>query len=158
MNEPSQEILEGEVTKITPYGAFIKLADGRFGMVHISEIAYEYVNTVEDILKIGDKVKVVLLQSQKNKLNFSIKRAQKLQRAETKNPLNKEQINNSVNFNNIKQNKQSQFKEQNGLSAAAKFEDMLNKFKQTSDEKLSSLKKVVNTRRGTNRKNSSGRK
>ncbi len=158
MNEPSQEILEGEVTKITPYGAFIKLADGRFGMVHISEIAYEYVNTVEDILKIGDKVKVVLLQSQKDKLNFSIKRAQKLQRAETKNPLNKERINNSANFNNIKQNKQSQFKEQNGPSAAAKFEDMLNKFKQTSDEKLSSLKKVVNTRHGTNRKNSSGRK
>ncbi len=158
MNEPRQEILEGEVTKIAPYGAFIKLADGRFGMVHISEIAYEYVSTVEDILKIGDKVKVILLESQKDKLNFSIKRTQKPQRVENNKPLNKEQTNNADGFKNIKQNKQSQFKEQNGQSAAAKFEDMLNKFKQTSDEKLSSLKKVVNTRRGTNRKNSSGRK
>lgn len=155
MNEPRQEILEGEVTKIAPYGAFIKLADGRFGMVHISEIAYEYVNTVEDALKIGDKVKVVLLQSQQDKLNFSIKRAQKLV---TKSPLNKEKNNNTDGVKNIRQNKPSQFKEQNGQSAAAKFEDMLNKFKQTSDEKLSSLKKVVNTRRGTNRKNFSGRK
>ncbi|MGN1039405.1 MAG: S1 RNA-binding domain-containing protein [Oscillospiraceae bacterium] len=158
MNEPSQEILEGEVTKITPYGAFIKLADGRFGMVHISEIAYEYINKVEDVLKLGDKIKVVLLASQKDKLNFSIKRAQKPQMVGTKNPLNKERTNDADSINNIKQNKQPQFKEQNSQSAAAKFEDMLNKFKQTSDEKLSSFKKVVNTRRGTNRKNSFGRR
>ena len=109
MNEPRQEILEGEVTKIAPYGAFIKLADGRFGMVHISEIAYEYVSTVEDVLKIGDKVKVVLLESQKDKLNFSIKQAQKPQRTESNKPLNKEQTNNVDGFKNIKQNKQSQF-------------------------------------------------
>ena len=52
-------VVEGTVTGITKFGAFVSLPDGRSGLVHISEIANTYVNDVNDYLKVGDAVKVV---------------------------------------------------------------------------------------------------
>ena len=46
-------ILEGKVTGITKFGAFVSLPEGKSGLVHISEIAYSYVNDVKDHLKEG---------------------------------------------------------------------------------------------------------
>ena len=46
-------ILEGKVTGITKFGAFVALPEGRSGLVHISEIAYSYVNEVSDHLQEG---------------------------------------------------------------------------------------------------------
>ena len=51
-------VVEGTVTGITKFGAFVSLPDGRSGLVHISEIANTYVNDVNEFLKLGDKVKV----------------------------------------------------------------------------------------------------
>ena len=52
-------VVEGTVTGITKFGAFVSLPDGRSGLVHISEIANTYVNDVNEFLKLGDKVKAV---------------------------------------------------------------------------------------------------
>ena len=54
-------ILDGKVTGITKFGAFVSLPEGRSGLVHISEIAYSYVNEVSDHLQEGQEVKVKVL-------------------------------------------------------------------------------------------------
>ena len=51
-------VVEGTVTGITKFGAFVDLTDGKVGLVHISEVADVYVNDVKDFLKVGQKVKV----------------------------------------------------------------------------------------------------
>ena len=68
-------ILEGRVTSITKFGAFVAVEGGRSGLVHISEIANTYVNDVRDYLEEGQTVRVVVLPAANGKLNFSIKRA-----------------------------------------------------------------------------------
>ena len=69
-------ILEGKVKSITKFGAFITLPEGRSGLVHISEIAYTYVNEVRDFLTEGQDVKVQILEiDQAGRINLSIKRA-----------------------------------------------------------------------------------
>ena len=68
-------ILEGKVTSITKFGAFVAVEGGRSGLVHISEIANTYVNDVRDYLQEGQTVRVVVLPAANGKLNFSIKRA-----------------------------------------------------------------------------------
>ncbi len=68
------EIAEGEVVKIAEFGAFVKLNSSRDGMVHISEIAPFRVNKVTDILKVGDKVPVKILNvDEQGKIKLSIK-------------------------------------------------------------------------------------
>ena len=69
-------ILEGKVTGITKFGAFVSLPEGKSGLVHISEIAYSYVNDVKDHLKEGQEVKVKVIGIDENgRINLSIKKA-----------------------------------------------------------------------------------
>lgn len=68
-------ILEGKVTSITKFGAFVALEGGKSGLVHISEIANTYVNDVHDFLQEGQVVKVKLLAIKDGKLDLSIKKA-----------------------------------------------------------------------------------
>ena len=69
-------VVEGEVTHITTFGAFVKLEDGEEGLVHISEIANEYVTDISNFVNVGDKVSVkVMARNQKNKLELSMKRS-----------------------------------------------------------------------------------
>ena len=69
-------ILEGKVTGITKFGAFVSLPEGKSGLVHISEIAYSYVNDVKDHLKEGQEVKVKFIGIDENgRINLSIKKA-----------------------------------------------------------------------------------
>ena len=68
------QIFEGTVVSIKEFGAFIEFAPGKEGMVHISKIANERINHVEDVLTLGDKVKVVCLGKDKmGRISFSIK-------------------------------------------------------------------------------------
>ncbi len=68
------QILEGDVVSIKDFGAFIEFAPGKEGMVHISKIARERINRVEDVLTLGDHVKVVCLGKDKmGRMSFSIK-------------------------------------------------------------------------------------
>ena len=54
-------VMEGTVTGITKFGAFVELPDKKVGLVHISEVANEYVKDVNDFLKVRDKVNVKVL-------------------------------------------------------------------------------------------------
>ncbi len=69
-------ILEGKVTGITKFGAFVSLPGGRSGLVHISEIAYSYVSDVNEHLAVGQTVKVKVIGIDENRrINLSIKQA-----------------------------------------------------------------------------------
>jgi polyribonucleotide nucleotidyltransferase len=68
------QILTGKVVSIKEFGAFVEFAPGKEGMVHISKIAKERIDKVEDVLSIGDEVRVVCLGKDKmGRISFSIK-------------------------------------------------------------------------------------
>ena len=68
------QILKGEVVSIKEFGAFVEFAPGKEGMVHISKIAKQRIDHVEDVLTLGDKVTVVCLGKDKmGRMSFSIK-------------------------------------------------------------------------------------
>ena len=65
--------VEGTVESIMPYGAFIRLADGVSGLVHISQISDKRVKAVEDVLAVGDAVTAKIINTEKGKISLSIK-------------------------------------------------------------------------------------
>ena len=68
------QIFTGKVVSIKEFGAFIEFAPGKEGMVHISKIAKERINRVEDVLTLGDEVKVICMGKDKmGRMSFSIK-------------------------------------------------------------------------------------
>ena len=70
-------IVEGKVTGITKFGAFVALPEGKSGMVHISEVASSFVNDIKDFLQEGQTVKVKIINiDQAGRINLSIKKAQ----------------------------------------------------------------------------------
>ena len=75
------KIVEGKVTGITKFGAFVELETGEVGMVHISEVAPTYVNDISEHLQVGQTVKVkVLAINDDKKISLSIKKAMPQQR------------------------------------------------------------------------------
>ena len=72
------QILEGTVISIKEFGAFIEFAPGKEGMVHISQISKERINHVEDVLTLGDVVRVICLGKDKmGRISFSMKECPK---------------------------------------------------------------------------------
>ncbi|MBS5149422.1 MAG: S1 RNA-binding domain-containing protein [Butyricicoccus pullicaecorum] len=70
-------VLEGKVTGITKFGAFVSLPEGKSGMVHISEVANSFVSDIKEFLKEGDTVRVKVINvDDAGRINLSIKRAQ----------------------------------------------------------------------------------
>lgn len=69
-------VVQGKVTGITKFGAFVSLPEGRSGLVHISEIAYAYVNDVSEHLQVGQEVTVKVIGiDESGRINLSIKKA-----------------------------------------------------------------------------------
>lgn len=66
--------IEGEVSALTPFGAFIKFGEGLEGLVHISEIVWQRIDHPKDVLKVGDKVKAQIIDLNKSKIYLSLKR------------------------------------------------------------------------------------
>ena len=66
-------ITEGVVESLMPYGAFISLSDGLSGLVHISQISQRRIKKPSEVLKVGDRVKVKILNTNDNKISLSMK-------------------------------------------------------------------------------------
>ena len=67
------QIFTGRVVSIKEFGAFLEFAPGKEGMVHISKISKQRINRVEDVLTLGDKVKVICLGKDKmGRISFSM--------------------------------------------------------------------------------------
>lgn len=78
--------LQGKITGITNFGAFVELPGGSTGLVHISEVADNYVKDINDHLKVGDQVEVKVINVEKDgKIGLSIKKAKDRPQARPRN-------------------------------------------------------------------------
>ena len=68
------DIVDGEVSALTSFGAFLKFGEGLEGLVHISEIAWQRIDHPKDVLKVGDQVKAQIIQLDRSKIYLSLKR------------------------------------------------------------------------------------
>jgi len=112
--------LLGKVTGITNFGAFVELEAGKTGLVHISEVADNYVKDINDHLTVGDEVKVKVINVEKDgKIGLSIKKA-----------------------------KDRPPRQRNNRDRVESFEAKMNKFLKDSEDRLASLKKHTESKRG----------
>lgn len=140
------DIVEGKITGITNFGLFVDIGEGKSGMVHISEVSRTYVNDIREHFKENDEVKAkVLTISEQGKISLSIKRALEPERTgdapqgkHERKPYQPPKPDNSYTWMPKKQE-------------PASFEEMMNRFKQTSDEKFSDLKRKNPEARRTKR-------
>lgn len=115
-------IVEGVVTGITNFGAFVQLPGGVTGLVHISEVADAYVKDVNDYLKEKDVVKVKVINiDAKGKIGLSIKQASAPKKTERNVTRNVPRVS---------------------------FEDKLSKFLKESDERQADVKRNTESKRG----------
>lgn len=116
-------VLEGKVVNITNFGAFVDM-DGKTGLVHISEVAQNYIKDINEVLKAGDKVKVkVLSVSPEGKVSLSIKQAMPA-KVKSSRPA-------EVDWSRSKPSQQT----------SGSFEDMMKIFQKDSEEKISEYKR-----------------
>jgi S1 RNA binding domain protein len=133
-------IVEGKVTGITKFGAFVELPGGKTGMVHISEVAQAYVKEISDHITENQVVKVKILSvTPDGKISLSIKKCQEPVEAAPQQP---QQRRPAAPREFRPQNRGWQPKRQ-APAEGMSFEDMMAKFKQTSDDKMSDLKKAT---------------
>lgn len=123
------QIVEGSVTGITSFGAFVELPDGRTGLVHISEVADEYVKDIRDHFNIYDKVsvKVLSIDEDGKKIGLSIRQAKPdFDPTKSRRGVNRPRSNSRVES----------------------FEDKLQRFMRESEKKHSDLRKSMSRRGG----------
>ena len=146
MSNEIGEVLKGKVTSITKFGAFVSLPEAKSGMIHISEISDGFVKDINDYLKVGQEVSVKVCSiDEKGRIALSLKKA-----VECVSPKNEEAKTSSPK----KIIPEPILEKKSGQES---FEDMMNRFMKTSNEKISDLKKVTDSKissPGFSRKNS----
>ena len=138
------QVLDGKVTGLTNFGAFVSLPENKTGMVHISEISLSYVKDIHDFLKEGQSVRVKIIEiSGSGKISLSIKQVEeqdgrKADADKAKKPAAKTSAANV--WKGMPEKKSN---------APMSFEDMITQFKQRSDEKLADKRKNTDSKRGS---------
>ena len=128
------QIVDGKITGITAFGVFLDIGEGKSGLVHISEVSRTYVSDLNEFVKVGDEVKAKILNiGEDGKISLSMKRALEPEKREPRErrerrPVTPPKPDNSFVWTPKK-------------NESASFEEMMNRFKQTSDEKFSDLKR-----------------
>ena len=148
-------VVDGKVTGIMKFGAFVSLPGGKSGLVHISEIAYSYVSEVSDFLKEGQEVKVKIIGVDENgRINLSIKKAQEppaQQQAPRRRQFN-QNAGSEGNGGGKPAGQPRSFTKAAQPAAEPSFEDKLKQFMADSDSKISGIKQYSdrksNRRRG----------
>lgn len=135
-------ILSGKVTGLTAFGAFVEFEDGTTGMVHISEVSNTYVKDIKDHLTLNQEVKVKVLTIGKDgKISLSIKKLLEPEQKPRAEKPERRRPNPQV-WQGAKSNNPPAGEKQS-------FEDMMNRFKQESDEKITDLKRSSESKRGS---------
>ncbi|WP_203364416.1 S1 domain-containing RNA-binding protein [Bacillus sp. REN10] len=130
--------LQGKVTGITKFGAFVELPEGSTGLVHISEVADNYVKDINDHLKVGDEVEVKVINVESDgKIGLSIRKA-------------KDQPQQQQSYRSRPKNNDFRSRGPRGNHTPPKenFEQKMARFLKDSEERLSSLKRQTESRRG----------
>ena len=132
-------IIEGKITGLTNFGAFVTLEGNTTGMVHISEVSNTYVKDIKEHLSEGQQVKVKVLSiGADGKISLSIKQANPIV-PQSAPPQHKPRNNHTRP--NVWQGQPQQ-----SSNEPASFEDMMAKFKQVSDDKFSDLRRSNDSR------------
>ncbi|RSD24490.1 S1 domain-containing RNA-binding protein [Mesobacillus subterraneus] len=136
--------LQGKVTGITNFGAFVELPGGSTGLVHISEVADNYVKDINDHLKVGDQVEVKVINVEKDgKIGLSIKKA--VDRPERpERPARPERTDSRP----YSQRPRGGRGNDNRNARPENFESKMAKFLKDSEDRLSSLKRATESKRG----------
>ena len=144
-------IVEGRVTGITKFGAFVEIEKGVNGLIHISEISDSYVTDVSDFLEKGDLIKAKVLSTDGGKISLSLKAAGPVFPKNNSNS-NKSNGNNADSKSGRDNSKAKEppkvykpFKKEEPLS----FEEMLSRFKKSSEEKMADIKRNMDNKRGS---------
>lgn len=138
-------IVEGQITGITKFGAFVALPENKTGLIHISEVSNAYVKDVHDFLKEHDKVKAKVVSiDPKGKISLSIKQleAPAPEKVEEKHFQTQNEDRPKRPFN---PNPRSQSPKAMG---PVSFEDKLSKFLKDSDDRMLDLKRNTESKRG----------
>lgn len=134
-------IVEGEVTGITNFGAFVQLPEGKVGLIHISEVSNVYVKDVHDFLKEHDKVEVKVLSiDERGKIGLSIKQLTPPPAAPAQKPQRPQNENRERRGGMRQQNQRTM--------PTLSFEDKLSKFLKDSDDRMLDLKRNTESKRG----------
>ena len=134
-------VLEGKVTGITKFGAFVELPEKKTGMVHISEVASTYVKEIRDFITEGQTVKVKILSiGEDGKISLSMKKAAP--------PAPRTSAPRRPTFSGRPDNVEWN----SSASRSESFEDMMSRYKQRSEEKISDLNRSNEGRRSGRRK------
>ena len=134
-------IIEGKVSGITKFGAFVDLPDNQTGMVHISEVAPTFISEISDYVKVGQTVKVKVLAINNGKISLSMKQA--APKEQQKKPQKPVRNNNRQPYKPAPPvTSPGDYEWQSSRkSSPSSFEDMMSRFKQTSEDKISDLKR-----------------
>lgn len=142
--------LEGKVTGITHFGAFVELPEGGTGLVHISEIADNYVKDVNDHLKLDDKVLVKVIHVDKDgKIGLSIKQA--VDKPASERPFRSHGGGHHYGDRNEGEHgRGGRPYKPSGKASFGKptFEDKMMRFLRDSEERISSLRRHTEGKRG----------
>ena len=134
------EIVEGKVTGLTKFGAFVSLPEEKVGMIHISEVSTTYVKDIGDFLEKGQTVKVKILNIDENgKISLSLKQV-----PENAEVVRGERRDKKRSAPNVWQGQKSKYDADHELT----FEEMMSQFKQQSDDKLTDLKRATESKHG----------
>ena len=139
------EVLEGKVTGIAKFGAFVALDSGKSGLVHISEIANSFVNDVHDFLQEGQTVKVLVLSTENGKINLSIKRTLPA-------PTREQSPRPRGGFQSRGPQPARQQPSAPSQPQTKSFDDMLKQFMSESDSKMSSIRAYSDHKTKTRRR------
>lgn len=132
-------VIEGKVTGITKFGAFVALPEGKSGLVHISEIANTFVNDVHDYVQDGQTVKVKIIGiGDDGKINLSIKKADEHapQQRQDRRPPRPASASQPRQYGGPRQ----VVPRANGPTGDVSFEDKLKQFMQESDSRMADNK------------------
>jgi S1 RNA binding domain protein len=135
--------VQGKVTGITNFGAFVELPGGITGLVHISEVADSYVKDVNDHLKIGDQIEVKVISEKDGKIALSIKKAIEKPEGQTSTYSQRPSRPGRPSGSGSKD-----FRSKGNFKPKENFEDKMASFLKSSEENLSSLKRSTESKRG----------
>ena len=154
------EIVKGKVTGITNFGAFVEAEDGSRGMIHISEISRSYVEDIRSVLRIGQAVSVkVISVSEDGKIAFSMKQLEQEEpkKNQRKPKGEKPAVKPKKKYEPAPAVTSPGDYQWEASGNTGSFEDMMSRFKRTSEDKMSDLKRGES--RGYSRRgNGSGRR
>ncbi|WP_302157599.1 S1 RNA-binding domain-containing protein [uncultured Acidaminococcus sp.] len=147
-------VVDGIVTGITNFGAFVSLPENKVGLIHISEVSNVFVKDVHDFLKVKDKVTVKVVSiDDKGKIGLSLKALMPPAPAPERKPAGENRHFENRHFENKKFEGKKRFESKpfHGAPRAQgpmSFEDKLSRFLKESDDRLLDLKRNTESKRG----------